>query len=467
MLWAIGAIVLFDSYYFRTTALNFASYWSDEMSSIHFAGHEMWSALFWDNSPPLYHFILKLWMLAFGKYEVATRTLSALISLSCTFIWVRYGARQWGWMGAAIFGFLQAFYSVSVFHGRETRMYSLFELSSTILLMQFISAYEGQTVTRAKAIFAAIVAAMSHVLAIFPLIAGYGILIFKNKLRFSVKSRVALALVALAALISIALYVRWSYLGWQTFKFDVEPSSRWPFLVIREIFEGYIGLAIILALAATSLSAGSQRKKDLDIQLFIFIFAVFAVATIAAFTSSRSLFLSRYFTFLTPILIYVVGTMFFKIYFNSDRARQILAVTFVVIFMAIEVTASLNVISLQKEPWRDAADVIAQASKNPLVYTPLPLSLRSPYFDDNGIELVKIEYYSPTIMNPLIAGFKQKRDVWLISNFWGYQVIANDFHKFMAKNKCQLIERSLKPEGSDPIILFQLRCPSLSETIAD
>ncbi len=457
--WVVGLIILLDSLYFRTAALRHTGYWIDEMSSVHFAGHERWSALFWDNSPPLYHFILKFWMKAFGNFEVATRSLSAIFSTTCTVLWMRFGFKRHGLIGLVFFGLCHAIYSLSISHGRETRMYALFELASTNLFFIFVDLFEGTAVSKTRKFSSVLFALLTHALALLPILVGFGFLIFKNKISLSIRQKWALGSATIFVISITLYYVRLDNLGWQQFKFEMEPASHWPWLVIYEILQGAVGAtaAVLALLLAIATARKGQRTSSLTILFWAFFVTIFAAATLAGFISARSVFLTRYFFFLTPLLIYLMVNPFLEYRGQPARFYKMTAALFLLLFMSGELMASLKVVEAENADWRGAADIVAQTDR-PKIYTTLPLSMRSPYFDAYKIEFEKIAIYTPTIFEPLLEGFKQKYDVWIIENYWGFYVVAQSFNEFTKKHNCTWRDYTLRSDKAEPVVLIQVFC---------
>lgn len=115
------------------------SYWLDEIFSVS-ASLDTWQQLYqgWllkiDVHPPLYHILLKLWMLLFGSSETATRLLSfffALVTLSA-FSFAAIADKSWRRVTTlALIGASPAF----AYYAQETRSYSLvLALSSVVTL---------------------------------------------------------------------------------------------------------------------------------------------------------------------------------------------------------------------------------------------------------------------------------------------------------------------------------------------
>ena len=120
------------------------AYWIDEGLTVGIASHPITSipgVLVKDGSPPLYYLLLAVWTRLFGTSEVATHSLSLLISLAILPVafWAgnRLFDRRAGWF-TAIFAALSPF--VTYFAG-ETRMYSLVVLESILFCVAFSGAF--------------------------------------------------------------------------------------------------------------------------------------------------------------------------------------------------------------------------------------------------------------------------------------------------------------------------------------
>jgi len=115
------------------------SYWLDEIYSVS-ASLDTWQQLYqrWilqsDVHPPLYHILLKLWMLLLGSSETATRILSFIFSLVtlAAFSFDAIAKIRWRRVLALLLIGVSPFF---VYYAQETRSYSLvLSLSSIVTL---------------------------------------------------------------------------------------------------------------------------------------------------------------------------------------------------------------------------------------------------------------------------------------------------------------------------------------------
>lgn len=119
-------------------------YWLDEGLSVGFSSHPLGDIprlLRQDGSPPLYYWLLHLWMSAVGSAEAQTHTLSLLFALG--------GVVAAWWAGLTLFGRRTAWVLTVVFalnpflaaYANETRMYSLVVLLSTVATGSYLHVF--------------------------------------------------------------------------------------------------------------------------------------------------------------------------------------------------------------------------------------------------------------------------------------------------------------------------------------
>ena len=131
------------------------SLWSDEGNSISLAKAslaEISARTALDIHPPLYYWLLHLWMQLFGDSEVAVRSLSVLCSLLLVAVIYRLARRLFGFRTALLAGFLAAISPFQIHYAQETRMYAMLSLLGGLAVLataEMIQAYdEGQTAHR-------------------------------------------------------------------------------------------------------------------------------------------------------------------------------------------------------------------------------------------------------------------------------------------------------------------------------
>ena len=434
----------------RSLGLGSSGYWIDEMSSIHFAGHEYWGALLWDNSPVLYHFLLKIWISLFGNHEAATRSLSVLFSTLTTVLWMREGYRRSGLVGVVICGLTHAALWLSVVHGRETRMYALFELSATIYFLLILRLVEGAPVRLAKLIGAIILLIFTHFLSVVPLFVGGICLLLSPKSKFTRGKYLATILVSLLIAAAMTAFIRWESLLWQEMKFVIETGSRWPWSVMLQIFGGAVGA---LGFVTLSVSGVAQRNRIAAFSS-IAVILVFVSATVGGLLMARSVFLPRYFTYVSPlIMLTVLGALTASSHMKFNY--KILNAIAWLMFIGGQSIKAVEAVNFEHPPWREAGQFIAQ-QKNPIIFTTRPLSMKSPYFE--SVPFIKIERKKTDWMSELLLAQKRGQQPYIIENYWGFEASKDELQKTLEEFACVGLAKRLTNSSLDSLVVMKVDC---------
>lgn len=121
-------------------------YWSDEAISLGISTHSFLQIpryLRYDGSPPLYYFVLHVWIRLFGTSEVATHSLSLLLSLALIpLLW--WSARSLlGRRAARPAAVLGAVFPYLNYYGTEARMYVLAGVFALVAFTGFVLAVQA------------------------------------------------------------------------------------------------------------------------------------------------------------------------------------------------------------------------------------------------------------------------------------------------------------------------------------
>jgi mannosyltransferase len=114
------------------------SLWSDEGNSISLAQAslaEIASRTALDIHPPLYYWLLHIWMRLFGDSEIAVRALSVLCSLLLVAVIYRLGKCLFGPRAALLAAFIAAISPFQIHYAQETRMYALLALMGGLAIL--------------------------------------------------------------------------------------------------------------------------------------------------------------------------------------------------------------------------------------------------------------------------------------------------------------------------------------------
>ena len=119
----------------RFYRLDAQSLWSDEGNSVSLARAgfaEIAARTAHDIHPPLYYWLLKIWLALFGASEFALRSLSAILAVILVGLIYGLGRRLFGPKVGLAAAFVAALSPFQVYYAQETRMYMLLALLSTL-----------------------------------------------------------------------------------------------------------------------------------------------------------------------------------------------------------------------------------------------------------------------------------------------------------------------------------------------
>ncbi len=414
------------------------------MSSIHFASHPYWGALFWDHSPALYHLLLKGWIFLFSDSEISTRSLSALFSFLITVAWLRVGYLIWGKRGSLIAGGMHSVLFLSVYYGRETRMYSLFELGSSLLCMCLLLLAKGKPVPKSLWIFSLAILSLSHYLSFIPLaLSAFWVLKVSSPHR-----KLALGLLAISLISAVAILLRIdsTFLGWMNALYHFDHPIRWPLQMLLEISGGAFGIVILTSLFVSAL----VRQRKIAAPLVLGITLTIAGATLASFALQKGFFISRYFVFLSP---WIVALLTLALLENKKVLSHVfLSLGFV--FWSLQLQSSAKSLDRTNPDWRGAAQIISKI-ENVKVFTTRPLSAQSPYFTKYGIQLEPLTVAGDRAWGELVDSLAAGKQTVIIENASGYQRYRDTVAQFLKPWACS-VERVHTAEHasfSDPVIV--------------
>lgn len=448
------SLVLAISLILRTYQLGRTGFWIDELSSIHFASHPWWGALLWDNSPPLYHLFLKFWLLAFGESEIAARSLSVVFSCATTLVWAREGFRRRGLTGLLLAGGGHAVFALSVLHGREARMYALFELLSTLFLIEILKTIETNRGSILRATMLSILLILTHYLSIVPISIGFGLLFFFRRDLINWKV-LAIVLILLVACGRSFFEIRWESLRWQELKFGAEGSSRWPWETLGKILGGPIGATSLFLLLGLSF----QKKWNLQNLIISSFIVLFSGATLFGYAFGRSVFLPRYFIYVIPLAILGLLQAHLKWPKGEPPSWKLkISCLSLAVFLGSQGFEATQIIEISNPPWREAAQALA-LEKNARVYTSRPLSLRTPYFDRASIDLQKLNSTQVEDLVVLLKDFEVGRKPWILENYWGYEYYRKNLEQMLHQHLCFVEDHSPPSSAIDSVVLLEIQCP--------
>jgi hypothetical protein len=448
--WLFGILfVLLSSAFLRFYNLGQTSYWIDEMSSINFATNPYWGALFWDNSSGFYNFILKIWIELTSTSEVSTRSLSALLSFSITLCWLRTGYLLWGRWGSIFLGLLHSVLFLSVYFGRETRMYSLLEQTSSLLFMFLLLQQNGRKINPWAFLSVLVALTLSHYLSFIPLLVASAWLL-KGARDLNKKYAGLFIVAASFGIVGLAFHVRSWPLAWMNILFKADHPFRWPFEMSFEVLGGWVGCTSFLGISTIAIIS----KSKLALKALGSILGAIGASVLAGLYLEKAFFYSRYFVFLSPLIV----ILFAAVVFESKNFLKYGAALFSILFLGSQAYASFQSLKRVNPDWRLASDVAGKI-ENIQVFTTRPLSLASPYFDAQSLSIERLAVQGEFAFSQITDALASHKRPVILENPEGFSFYENDLKRFFSGTECQF-QNLATPQGSfGGIVLFEIYCP--------
>lgn len=410
--WASFILVLIVALGLRLYHLGSQSLWQDELVSWNFATNDDWKALFWDNHPPLYPFILKLWSHLISPTEFWIRLPSVIISVAS--VAVSFFAIPDNYRRSIFFMLLMALNPLSIRLAQEARMYSLLEFCVTLTLLPSTNRF----ITTAG-ILGGI---LSHYL-------------YWLFLALRTKSKWIFAIGMLVAVFAID----WHHLTWTQVAFEKSAFESTLAGITAFLGGSYIGAifySIVLLWAVV-------QKRPIPSQVLwgLLILFSFQLAT------SRVLLIDRYLIFLSPLLLLWLSESIFSL---RTKALSLLIFTYGIYSWSFQEW---------KAPYNQVGIYLQRQSEVDLLTT-RSAAIKAPYFNRPNINFVKLE--KPKDIAEYIATNPTK-SIYVLENYWsGFIYLQSLKEELSQMQRHSQILKFQFNEKSD--ILLVLKIDSLAQT---
>lgn len=358
----------------------------DESTSLFFATSHEWRALFWDNHPPLYAFILKLWLAIAPLTELGARSLSVLFSLIGVVALFEAGRWSGSLKRGFAAGFLFSVSTLSIRYSQEARMYELLEALTCvqIAILYYHRAYPKDRralIALGATVFASALTHVFGLMATMLLFPGWvSELPQRHKHRaFLTMLAAVFAVATLAFFIIDVRYFEWQRRG---FEFSASgPVKLYQFLNAFGQRDPVVMVLMGLTVAFTWIHRDERERRFCRSLLLCLGALVLAVFGFEWFFERRAL-IPRYLIFLNPLLIWLAVLGFETIgqFLPSAWLRRTLGA---VALLGFAVFTS-NAYYLGAQDWRGLAG-IAVREKAELVMSTRPLGFGVPYYSSHGI----------------------------------------------------------------------------------
>ncbi|GAB4424938.1 MAG: hypothetical protein Kow0031_04190 [Anaerolineae bacterium] len=140
------ALILLLAAGLRFYCLNCQSLWADEGNSavlVQAGFAEIAQRTAFDIHPPLYYWLLKLWVTLFGSGEAALRSLSALLGVGLVALTWDIGRRLFSSALGLVAALVTALSPLLVYYSQEARMYMLLAFLSTLTVLLAVEILSG------------------------------------------------------------------------------------------------------------------------------------------------------------------------------------------------------------------------------------------------------------------------------------------------------------------------------------
>ena len=418
--------------FLRLFALGRESLWLDEAMSVGSSKASLWSiaqtTASQDTLPPLYYFLLHLWMLLFGQTETAIRSLSACLGIVSVFLMYKVGQELFDRKTGLIASFLMAISAFALAYSQEARPYALMLMLTLLSFFLFIRILKTEIKSRAHIVLYTLVnilLAYTHIFGLF--IIGAQVLYFILFQRRYAGARLAFwgAQAATVVAFSPWIYVLYAY----TFKGTIEVLN-WipqpsPYIVARSMGSlagaGYLwaALGVILVLIifclclagvfylpnALKQHSAPENPKSSKLGklatlmtepktalLLTWFFFPLVIALIFSF-AVRPIFATRYLIGITPVFYLLAARGIEGINsFVKSRATQANLAAFSLIALVAIISAQglYNYYAHpQKEQWREATNFMEQMAQpgDAVVFTEDDYRYPFDYYYRDGTEI--------------------------------------------------------------------------------
>ncbi|OGD91428.1 hypothetical protein A3D81_01355 [Candidatus Curtissbacteria bacterium RIFCSPHIGHO2_02_FULL_40_17] len=377
-------VILVVSLILRLISIN-QSLWLDEGINVNVARNLNVKSLIFDYSlsdfhPPLFHVLLRGWILLFGSSEIAVRSLSVILAVATIFVIYLIARKLFENKTALISATLLATSPLHIYYSQEARMYMLAAFLASLSVYFFISLFKKDNIWYWTGFIVSTALMLYSDYLPYLLIPAY--IIYLLLVRKKIEASTVKAFIP--SFIIIALL-----------------TAPWLYLFPKQL---NIGLSAAAASPAWAQVVGSPQAKNLLLVFVKFVIGrisldnnliyAFSFAPIAVYVTSLfvlSLFRISYlrsflwFWFLLPILSAFILSFFVPV-FSYFRFIYILGAFYIILASAINtinwtplvrfllgIFLIINLVStgiyfaypkFQRENWRDATNFVVSSSNN-------------------------------------------------------------------------------------------------------
>jgi hypothetical protein len=320
-------------------------FWSDELLSLNYALNSNSQSIYWDNTPPLFYFLLKQWLHWLPHDPLGLRSLNLLVSLLVPVVAFFSSGKIFSSSERWLYAALLSVSSLSLFFGTEVRVYGLVELVAVWNLSLFLQSVKAKKASGWLA-FSGLLLLSLHYFTVLLVAAELSVwlFLFPRQSREMFKSRWR---VVLAALIVVLIGTMiWKGIDFRTLKSRALNDPSYYLNGMYRIFRLLCVDSNSFALLFAFLLWRDGRFRPLQYVLsFCLIFSMLVSGLF-----SLEVLNPRYFIFLNPVIFIVLTAAFFE---KKKINRAVAAV-----LVALNLWSVYRSLGLQKSGMKPAADYI-------------------------------------------------------------------------------------------------------------
>jgi len=436
-----SSLIFLLSFAFFLIGIEFESYWIDEMVSLYFAKNLSLNVMTWDNHPPLYILILRIWIELFGLSELGTRSLSSLImSLIATLLF--YSIRLKGKiLNSYLAVVLFCLNPVTIRLAHDSRMYPL------LALFTFLTVWiTSSTEFKKQQSLVGLIGTLGLLTHLFFAPIFISLVAVSNNIKAKQKFFYLAAGIIFSSFFFL-MFFRTHSLSWQVLSFQW-PLGNWMSSELGLFFsQSYLKIVLFSAIFIIFLiTKNNQNHKA----LFVLIVLNGLFIIIVSLLMERSFFFYRYFFHFFPSLLYLGFSYSDKPVMDN---LKILISTLIILLGVSNIKIGYLP---HKIDWRKASLIITEFEQDSCVISSKSLGLSTPYFSKNE------KFFK--VLNPQahleisLQCLHEKGVVWFLDDYWGgLLTIENTLENLRAKNRLQVIDYSFISANSDLVRVIQVR----------
>ena len=349
---ALGFILIVAAF-LRFRGIGEASLWADEGLTVRIlrlpVGEMLQRIRDWEQTPPLYYYLMRAWVALAGESEAALRVPSAIFGIASVGAIYVLASRMFGVASGSTAAALMAVSPYQIAYSQEARVYALFVLLTIVSCDLFVRVVQ-QRWPRSEVFYVLITALLlyTHLYAIFVVAAqnlAYLVLLVIRRERAVTVPRWVILNVAVAA-----LYAPWAPTVWMWVKgvragFWVKPMTLDEISASYELYAGSAPLLVLLVALAVVGAVGMRRSKPGSVVLLVGLTVLPVVLPVLLSVIGRPTFVNRYAMFAAVGLFVLAGA-------GITYLRPIARVTVVMLLVALSWMPTRSVEG--KPQWREA-----------------------------------------------------------------------------------------------------------------